>query len=59
MCGESARHHESSDKYRSWEGRSWDRVEKLQVFSGGGKTRTPATLQQGGTGGNQRELRYN
>ena len=47
----NVRHHESSDEYRGWEGRGWDRVEKLQVFSGGGQTRTAATLQQGGTGG--------
>ena len=56
ICGKSVRHPECLDEYRGWEGRGWDRVEKLQVFSGGGQTRTAATLQQGGTGG---ELKYN
>ena len=56
MCWGNVRHHESSDGYRGWEGRGWDRVEKLQVFSGGGQTDPPAPLQQGEPGGTKIQL---
>ena len=50
-------HHPCPDEYRGGcGGCHWDRVEKLQVFSGGGQTGTGARLQQGGTRG---ELKYN
>ena len=57
ICGKSVRHHECLDEYRGWEGRGWDRVEKLQVFSGGGG-RTDQDCSKGEPGGTKIQLIY-